>query len=70
MPAISSELPSHERRRQAAAILARGVIRYRDRLHLAPGENLSLSGQSGLEFCAETRLSVSVGTDLESETPD
>lgn len=50
-----------ERRRQVAAILAEGVIRYRRIAQLAAVGDLSRSRDTGLEVLSETRLSVSVG---------
>ena len=55
----------HERRREVAAILARGVLRLRrtaridGNMHASVPRNLP---ENGLEFAGETRLIVSDGT--------
>lgn len=60
----SAHLSPDERLREAAAILATGVLRLRQRAAL-PGENgrtnLAESSPDGLEVPAKTRLSVRVG---------
>jgi len=72
MPARSlshpSELTSDQRFRHLAAILAQGVLRWRQLAHLAAVENLSQSPLRGLEVLSETRLSVCVGFDPDLET--
>ena len=59
------EMSLAERRREVAAILARGVIRWRKRARaagIAPTPESPESHENGLELPGETRLSVSDGT--------
>jgi len=64
-PLIETRCPSPaERRRAVAAILARGVLRWRERARvggIAPTPDGN-SSENGLEFRRGTRLSVSDGT--------
>ena len=60
--ARSGELPAEERRRQIAAILARGVEHYLRRgreTQVSPTQTSSQVSPGGLEVSGETRLSVS-----------
>ena len=50
-----------DRRRQVAAILAQGVLRYRRRLVSADAEKISQFGDSSLEIVSNPRLTVSTG---------
>ena len=67
MPSRTEEQPmsADERRRSIAAILAKGVIRWRRRARaarIAPTPESSESLKNGLELRGKTRLSVSEGT--------
>ncbi len=61
----ASSMPANERRREVAAILARGVLRLRrvaqigGIMHAPKSQDLR---ENGLELPGETRLSVSDGT--------
>jgi hypothetical protein len=73
-PAIGGATPE-ARRRRVAAILARGVARFRRIAALAEAGELSPPRNPGLEVVSETRLYVNVGlTDIrrapESEVND
>lgn len=59
-PATGGATPE-ARRRRVAAILARGVVRYRRIAELAVASELSPPRKPGLELVSETRLSVNVG---------
>ena len=67
---VPPELTPDQRRRQVAAILAQGVIRHRHCVHQAESDNFSTSCDRGLEVVSETRLSVSVGFDVETPNPE
>lgn len=69
IPAAGSAAPE-ARRRRVAAILARGVVRYRRNAALAEPGELSPSCNPGLEVVSETRLSVSVGPADTRRAPD
>jgi len=60
----TSDMSAKQRRRAIAAILARGVLRYRCRVRrlFRPDENSSDSSPGGLEVLGDTRLSVSERT--------
>ena len=63
-----SDLTPEERRCQVAAILAQGVVRHRRNAELANVGHSSLTRDTGLELCSETRLSVSHG--LKTRDPE
>jgi hypothetical protein len=64
------DLTPEERRRQVAAILAQGVVRYRRTVVLAEADRSSAPRNTGLELVSETRLSVSVGLADARRAPD
>jgi hypothetical protein len=58
---FASNATPEERRRQVAALLARGVVRHRRQADLAEICDFSHVPSPGLEVVSETRLSVSKG---------
>ncbi len=56
---VPAALTPHQRFTQVAAILARGVARFRHKSDLPSPDNLDDSRQSGLEVVSKPRLSVS-----------
>lgn len=64
-PCLTREIAPDERRRQIALILARGLLRWRQRLHAAGVDAAAETPgipANRLELCRETRLSVFDGT--------
>jgi len=63
-PSRAADLSPEQRRRQIAAILARGVLRYQRLVRRSASDSVAAEkplelGQAGLEVPGETRLSVS-----------
>jgi len=69
LPSAGNLTPT-ERRRQVAAILARGVVRHRRIAELAQVGEFSPPRDTGLELVPKTRLSVSKGLARETRAPD